>query len=284
MNRPLIALAAVLFTGVAAPAFAAWDRIGSVDFSFRNARETQYGNFGGSVEALALRARDASVTCRNVTATFGNGQTRSVFRGTLPRGQDITLDVPGADRMIRRLDFDCRSTARRGATVDISADVGRYQAEWRRSPDWDRVWSRMFNWQTEVADNFRGNGRGNGRRDDRGWQNLGTASFEGRNDRETAVPGWRGRQIEVIGLRALNDDARCGTVTVTFANGQTRAIASGARLTEDRIMQIDLPGDERNVTGVSMSCRAEHGRQVSVQVLGRDPDGRRDGRVGYNRY
>ena len=274
MRRPLIALAAVLCTGVAVPALAAWDRIGSVDFSYRSDRETQYGNFGGSVEALSLRARDADVTCRNVTATFGNGQTRSVFRGTLRRGRDTTLDLPGADRMVRRIDFDCRANARRGATVDISADIGRYQAEWRRSPDWDRMWSRLFNWPAQVADDFRGRGR-----NDRGWQNLGTASFEGNRDRETTVPGWRGRQVEIIGLRPVNDDAVCRNVTVRFENGRSRTVSTGRRLTEDRIFQIDLPGDERNIASVSMNCRAEHGRQVAIQILGRDPDGR----LGYNR-
>jgi hypothetical protein len=277
MRRPLLALAAVLFSGVAVPALADWDRIGTVDFSFRNDRETQYGNFGGSVEALALRARDASVTCRNVSATFGNGQVRTVFTGTLPRGRLVTVDLPGADRNIRRLDFNCRSTARAGSAVDISADIGRYRAEWRRSPNWNTVWSRMFGWANDVADN--------GVRDHsnmdapRGWRTLGTASFEGRRDRETKLPGWRGRDIERIGLRAVNDDAQCRDVVVTFNNGRSRTLVSGTRLTEDRIREIDLPGGDRNVTSVSMNCHAEHGRQVAVQVLGRDLDGR----VGYNR-
>lgn len=286
MRRSLIALAAVLVTGVATPALAAWDRIGSVDFSFRNQRETEYGNFGGSVEALALRYRDATVTCRNVTATFGNGQTRSVFRGTLARGQDVVLDIPGRDRMIRRLDFDCRANTRRGATVDISADVGRYQAEWRGSPDWDRMWSRMFNLPNDFADNRgRGNGRGNdnndrGDRGDRGWQNLGMASFEGNRDRETTVPGWRGRQIEIIGLRPINDDAVCRNVVVTFANGQSRTIMTARRLPEDQIFQVDLPGEERNIARVSMNCRAQNGQRVAIQVLGRDPADRRFGALG----
>ena len=279
MRRPLLALAAILFTGVAAPAFAQqqqWDRIGSVNFDFRGDRETEYGNFGGSVEALALRARDATVNCRNVSATFGNGQVRTVFEGTLPRGQDVTIDLPGGERTIRRLDFNCRAMARRGATVDISADVGRYQAEWRRSPDWATVWSRMFNWPAEVADNF---DRGPGRGAPAGWRNLGMASFEGANDRETTLPGWRGRELETIGLRPVNDDARCRSVTVTFANGRTQTLLYGARLPEDRIHQIDLPGTERNITRVDMNCRSEHGQQVSIQVLGFD-DNRR---LGFNR-
>jgi hypothetical protein len=142
----LLALSAVLSAAVAAPAMAAWDRIGSVDFSPRNNHDTQYGNFGGSVEALALQARNSDVRCSSVIATFGNGRTRQVFRGELPRGQNVTVDLPGRERLVKRLDFDCRSSSQRGATVDIAADVGRYKNEWRQSPDWQRTWSRMFHW------------------------------------------------------------------------------------------------------------------------------------------
>jgi len=31
-----------------------------------------------------------------VTATFGNGQTRVVYEGVLPRGRSINIDLPGA--------------------------------------------------------------------------------------------------------------------------------------------------------------------------------------------
>jgi hypothetical protein len=43
----------------AMPASAAWDRIGSVDFTYRDTTDVQYGNFGGRVEALSLKARNA---------------------------------------------------------------------------------------------------------------------------------------------------------------------------------------------------------------------------------
>src|SRR5438067_1489689 len=150
MRRSSLILAVALTIGAAAPAFATWDRIGSVDFSRRDTHNTQYGNFGGSVEALALQARGSDMRCDSVTATFGNGRTSQVFRGELPQGQNVTLDLPGGERLVRRLDFDCQPTERaRGniaVSVDVVADVGRYQDEWRRSPDWARTWSRIFNW------------------------------------------------------------------------------------------------------------------------------------------
>ena len=183
------------YSGVSAPALAPWERIGSVEFSRRNDRETQYGNFGGSVEALALEARDSDVMCRDVTATFRNGQTQRVFRGSLQRGRVVAIDLPGRERFVSRLDFNCRSVGSPGATVDISADVGQYRDEWRRSPDWDRVWSRVFNWD------------GDRYVDTSGWIMLGSEQFSGRSDREVTFTGWQGRDLNELAFRPVNDDA-----------------------------------------------------------------------------
>jgi len=262
----LLALAAILVSGTAAPALAAWDRIGSVDVSSRNGTQVAYENFGGRVESLALRARDADVMCRNVTATFGNGQTADIFHGVLPRGRNVTVDLPGNTRMIRRVDFDCRAQDRGNAQVEISADVGRYQAEWRHSPDWDRVWSRVFPW---ANDRGVGNDRYvTGQLDTSGWIPLASQRFEGRRDHSMAFTGWRGRDLTSIALRPVNDDARCTNVTATFANGRTRELNLGSNfLRRDRMMTIDLPGDRRDVTRIDMSCHAEHGDMVTIQVL-----------------
>jgi hypothetical protein len=266
MRRPLqLALGAALLSSLAAPAFAAWDHIGSVDFGFRNDRGTEYGNFGGSVEALMFEARDSDVMCNNVTATFGNGRTRDVFHGYLRRGREMSIDLPGADRFVRRLDFNCHAMSRGGGRVDIAADIGRYRAEWRRSPDWDRVWSRMFDWGRPVAVD-----RYASRPLDAGdWITIGSERFEGRLDREASFAGWRGRRVDTIGLRPLNDDARCRSVTATFDNGRTRTlpIDNGDMLFQDRVFTVDLPGNERNIARLDMNCHAEHGRAVTIQVL-----------------
>jgi hypothetical protein len=261
-----MALAAMLCAGAAVPAFAAWDRIGSVDFSYRNNIDVQYGNFGGPVESLSLRARNSDVTCRDVTATFGNGNTRSVFHGFLARGRDVTLDLPGNGRMIRRLDFNCRSMDRNGARVEIAADVGRYQAEWRRSPDWDRMWSRMFQW--DNRDNRYGNDRYvTGQLDTSGWITLGSEHFEGRGDHEVAFPGVNGRNVDAIALRPVNGDARCTNVRLHFANGAVEDVHLNRVLPEDRITSIDIPGNRRDVTRIGMDCQPERGPSVTMQVL-----------------
>ena len=270
MRSPrLLAMAAVLFSSVAVPASAAWDRIGSVDFSFRDTSDTQYGNFGGRVESLALAARNADVRCRSVTATFGNGATQQVFRGSLPRGRNVEVTLPNG-RMIRRLDFDCRPTDRGRATVDIAADIGRYQAEWRRSPDWERMWSRVFPWANGNGNDRFGNDRYvTGRLDTSGWITLGSEQFNGLYDHEMTFAGWRGRNVSSIGLRPVNDDARCSNVRATFADGETRNLYIGERniLRRDQVNTIDLPGERRNVERIDMTCHAEHGGTVTMQVL-----------------
>jgi hypothetical protein len=279
----LLALAAALCTSVALPASAQpgydynrpgsgpWDRIGSVDFSFRPDRETEYGNFGGRVEALSFVARNSAVRCNQITATFNNGRTRELYRGILPRGREVVVDLPGASRLIRRIDFDCRSMQPRIARVDINADIGQYRADWRRSPDWDRVWSRMFNWGDEqlAGGPYGGDRYIQGPLNTAGWITLGQEVFEGRFDRETSVAGFAGRNVDRIAVRPLNDDARCSHITATFANGVTRELGIDDRqvLQEDRVYQLDLPGGNRNVTRVDMACRAENGRQVTMLVM-----------------
>jgi hypothetical protein len=141
---------AALAVGTAVPAFAAWDRIGSVDFSRRDTHGVQYGNFGGPVEALGLRARGSDLHCNAVTATFGNGHSQQVFRGELPEGREVKLDLPGGERRVDRLDFDCQPIDARNGSVavsaDVVADVGQYRDDWRKSPDWERTWSKVFDW------------------------------------------------------------------------------------------------------------------------------------------
>ncbi|HXJ00743.1 MAG TPA: hypothetical protein VNH44_05930 [Micropepsaceae bacterium] len=263
-NPRLMVLATVLLSGIAVPALADWDRIGSVDVSYRNNHDVEYTNFGGRVEALALRAHKSDVTCRNVTATFGNGDRRDVFHGFLPMGRIVAVDLPGESRVIRRLDLNCRSMDRDGADVEIAADVGRYQAEWRRSPDWDRMWSRMFHW-----DDNRSGGYVTGQLDTSGWITVGRERFEGRGDHEMTFAGWRGRNVDTIALRPVNDDARCRSVIVTFANGDRTnlSIDNGDVLRQDRLKTFDLPGNRRDVTRVDMNCHAEHGNMVTMEVL-----------------
>ncbi len=271
----LTAMTALLSWIAAIPASAAWDHIGSVDFGFRNRTAAAYGNFGGSVEALMLEARDSDIMCNDVTATFGNGVTREIFRGYLRRGREVPVELPGQSRLVRRINFNCQAMSPRGGRVDIAADVGRYRDEWRQSPDWDRIVEVPPEPRTEprtgdrviVEEPFRG--REVRPLDTAGWITLGSETFEGLSDRERSFAGWRGRDVAAIGLRPLDDDARCRSVTARFANGDRRTLTvdSGDMLIENRIFTLDIPGARRDLTSVDLDCHAEHGREVTIQVL-----------------
>jgi hypothetical protein len=280
----LLALTALLCASAALPASAqpayapwdrpgGWDRIGSVDFSFRPDHETEYGRFGGRVERLSFMARNADVRCQRVTATYANGRSSEIYRGTLQRGRSVVVDIPGRSQLVRRIDFDCRSLERRQqARVDIAADIGQYRAEWRRSPDWSTRWSRMFNWSDDrYSDNRPGNDRyvSGPPLNTQGWVTLSTEVFNGPSDRESTFAGFRGRNVDTIALRAVNDDARCRRVTATFADGTRHDlnIAEDNYLREDRVYQLDLPGRRSDVARVDLTCHAVHGQQVTMQVM-----------------
>ena len=128
-----IVLAALLSSGAAVPAMAAWDRVGTVDFTFRDTHDAALGNFKGY--AVGFTAHNSDVMCDSVMATFGNGRTREIFRGELRRGETVTVDLPGNQRSIDRVDFDCRPTEGYRATVDIATDTGGYRNDRLRFPD-----------------------------------------------------------------------------------------------------------------------------------------------------
>jgi hypothetical protein len=115
-------MAALLASSVAIPAFAALESVGSVGFSRMDTHDSQPVNVTG--DSVTLTARGSDVMCDSVMATFGNGRTREIFRGDLPRGQNVTVDLPGRQRMVQRLDFNCRPTERWRARVDVAADTG----------------------------------------------------------------------------------------------------------------------------------------------------------------
>jgi hypothetical protein len=242
-----------------------WNRLGSVNVSNFPDRDVEWNRFGGRVERLSFHAANSDVTCRNITATFGNGRTRTVFSGQLPFRQDIVVDLPGAERRVERINFDCMAQAPRGSRIDIGADIGGYHAEWRQSPDWLTVWSRLFNWPVVVGgfpdrpDRF-----------DPNWVPLSRERFEGRNDHEIAILGARGRSLDTVGIRPLDNDARCMRLSATFNNGRTSDlwVNRGAPLMRNRMYEVDLPGNQRNIARLDMMCRGERGRPVTIQVLG----------------
>ena len=250
----LFATAAVLSCVTAAPAFAAWDRLGTVDVNFRADRDIESIRFGGPVERLSFRAERSSINCRAIRATFENGRTQQIYSGRLAQGRDVAVDLPGQARNVRNLQFACGAEQRPGGTIQISADIGRYQNDWRRGPDWNRQWSRMFNWGSNAINN---------------WQPLGNLRFEGRGDTEVAFAGLRGRRSDAVALMPVEANARCSRVSVRFENGRvaTLNVNNGDVMRRGQYYALDLPGTDRNIRELNMRCRAEGANNLTVRVF-----------------
>jgi hypothetical protein len=255
MNRTHLAvLAAVLCAGAATPALADWSSIGSVNVRHGRDRDVRTFDLGGPVDRLQLRVEDNAVECRSVNATFGNGTTRQIFSGRLYENRPTTIDLPGNNRNIKRLSFTCSAGKWHDATIRIAADIGSHRDEWRRNPNFGRVWAHMFNWGSNAVNN---------------WQYVGQERFEGRRDSESAFTGWRGRSTNAIALKPLDASARCSRVTARFHNGRTRDlnVNNGDFMRQGQYYKIDLPGDQRNLTSLNLRCRATDARRVTVQIF-----------------
>ena len=278
-NSKILLLAALFCSGLAAPALADWDTIGTIDVGprygtngpgrgynndrdrrdprmfrdQRSDRDVRTFNLGGPVERLQLGAERGDVMCRSVDATFDNGRSRSVYRGPLHEGRPVDVDLPGRSRNIRSLDFNCDSDGR-PASIRIIADIGGYRDQWRRSPEWQATWSKVFNWGSNMVNN---------------WQMIGSESFDGRSDSETSYAGRRGLRVSSVALKPLETDARCSRVTARFDNGRTQNLAlhNGDLLRQGQYEKLDLPGDTRDLASLDLRCRATDARHVTIQIF-----------------
>ena len=249
-------IAAVFSAGFALPALADdYVRLGSVDVGFHTDRDTTWTRFGGGMEGLRLEADRSDVHCRSIVAHFADGSRQDVFSGQLRDNYPVEVDLRGGVRHVNDITFTCRSEEMGGAKIYIAAYVGRFRDEWRRSPDWSSYWSHMFSW---------GDARG-GNDDANYWVSLGQTRFEGRDDREMNFGGWTTRSVDRIGLTALNDDARCSRIRVTFGNGSTALLDVG-HLEQGRMKSIDLPGGNRDIRNLNMVCRPLNANAVRIAI------------------
>jgi len=285
-----LAMAAAMSVGFTVPALADYVHLGSVDVSHRADRDTAYSRFGGPVESLRFSADRSNIFCRSIRVHYADGNVDEVFSGHLLDGRTVDADVRGRARRIDSISFACRSEDRSGGKIEISAEVGRYRAEWQRSPDWSRMWAGMFGMGSGMdrgdhGDHHDMNGQGmngqgmmgqgmhgqgmNDRPDRDGWVSLGRESFEGRDDTESTSAGWRGHSVDRIGIRPLDAVATCSRITATFDNGHTRDLSlnRGNRIEQGRVTVLDLPGRERNLRSLNFRCHAVHDRRVTIEVL-----------------
>jgi hypothetical protein len=107
----------------AAPPVDEWELLGTRRVSFAADRDVvEVGAREGVFNALKIEVVDGDLEMFNVRVTFGDGSTWSPdTRLTFVQGsRSRTIDLPGAARVVRRVEFFYRSRLRRGrATIHI---------------------------------------------------------------------------------------------------------------------------------------------------------------------
>lgn len=261
LRTALLGMTAVVALAAAAPADGQWVKLGDVRIEHRRDHETTYSQFGGPVERLRFTAHASDMWCRSIGVQYQNGEREQVFSGKIDRDNPVSADVSGGDRRIDRLSLNCAASDPRGGVLVIGADVGRFRQAWQKSKEWASRVARNFEQRTGMND----------RDHDRGWVTIGREDFRGRHDSEASFAGWRGRNVERIALRPVDNDARCMRVSATFDNGRTRDLNIDRRdvLERGRLTEIDLPGGERNLRSVDLTCRAVGDRDVTIEILAR---------------
>jgi hypothetical protein len=254
----IIVIAAAFSAGIATPAYADWDHVANIQVEYNVDRDSKSPDFGGPVERLRFTARGGDIQCAFIRATFASGRIADLFTGRLAQGSSRAIDLPGEQRTIRRISTKCHAFQRSGSQIEVEADIGQYRDAWRRSPNWNQIWSRMFNWSNQPSADQMVNY----------WVPVTTLHFSGRGDSDGSATGWSGKSISAIGLRS-SKDAKCGRVAVVFGNGQrvdlgARALSAGATA------RFDLPGaNDRNVARLNLACHAINGSRVDIGVYGR---------------
>ena len=232
--------------------------VGTIDVDYRRDRDTRKFDLDGPVERLSLRAERSDVRCRDVSAEFADGRMHRIFSGNLQEGRVVNVDMPGAAQTVRRLQFSCGAEGRRGAKIQIAADIGRYRSAWERSPRWNSLWAGLFG--AAAGRN------GPDRRDQ--WQRVGRETFSGQRDVEKTSLGWRGNRVDAIALMPEGGNARCSRVTADFGNGRNRNLdlRRDGFLPRNQYTMIDLPGDARNLDGLRLRCRSVEGWKVTIGI------------------
>ncbi len=228
---------------------AALVHIGSVDVGPSPSLAMAFSQFGKPVRRLRFTAQNDSVTCRSVQAIYEDGTSDQVFSGQLRQNQSVDADVPGRSRDLDSLSFDCRTNGKSAASIDVVADVSRFEA---------------------VSDRGRADfGHEFWRAERRGWRAVARAQFYGHNDRVTANAGLRARRVDRIALQPTDGDVRCMQVSATFGNGHTYALAfvKGEVLRRGHLTVLDLPGLKRDVYSVHLRCSTVGGSFATVRVL-----------------
>ena len=255
-----VALAAItLLQGPPRPV-AEWDLLGSRRVSFAVDRDViDVGAREGTFNAIRIEVDGGTLEMYNIVLTFGNGDTwspntRVMFRqGSWSR----VIDVPGAARFIRKIEFWYRSRLRRGqATVRVFGRSGGALGVVTPNNDAPPASPAPTTLAAPAGT----------------WDHLGMRPVDFRVDHDAITAVGQGA-FRAIRIDVEGGDLEMFDVKVTFGNGETFSPSTRLYFREGtRSREIDLPGAARIVRRIDFFYRSApftgQGRAI-VQVYGR---------------
>jgi hypothetical protein len=134
----ILVCSAALSAAAIVPARAELKNLGTVYLDRAGAPVQFRDAFAAPVEQIAFKAVHGDVSCDSIRATFANGRTEDLYRGTLSHGANPRSMPPDAGA-IQRIDFSCQSTSQM-AGIEVMVELGRHEAAWRSHADWNGKW------------------------------------------------------------------------------------------------------------------------------------------------
>jgi hypothetical protein len=125
------ALCAGLATLTANPAAAVDTEIGAVHVSNAEYTDVLWTRFGGPVSQFTVIPTSDAVNCRNITINYKNGDSSTIFRGFIAKGQHTTVALPAPNPGdVRSVTFACKSEGANGARIALAAVTDNWPAGW----------------------------------------------------------------------------------------------------------------------------------------------------------
>ncbi len=239
MRRHLACIVGLALIGSTAAGADEWIRLGSRSVDFSVDRDTIDVRDESPLSALEFDVADGKLDVYNVRVTFGNGEsfspdTKVHFRG---EGRSRVIDLPGAARSVRKVEFWYRTKAGRGRSAVTL--LGR----------------------TGAGDgNGNGGGEGSGKDEviEARWERLGQRQVDFAGERDVISAVGEGR-FTAIKLEVEDANVDLYDVRVTFGDGELFSPETRLEFREgSRSRTIDLPGEARGIREVRFAYRSEH--------------------------
>ena len=220
-----------------------WVKLGERSVNGRVDRDSiTVGEYKGKFTKLTLVVEQSELELLDFEITFGNGEkfNPKVTHYFRENTRTRVIDLPGDERMIRKIDLKYRNIRGGGdAKVEVWAWKAADTVPWKWDPN--------------------------------GWQLLGQREVNRGLDHDRITVGRYKGKFEKLALVVLDSDLELIDFDVKFAKGP--AWNPGLKHTfkeGDRSRIIDFPGDERTLKYIDMKyVNLPGGGRAKIQVWGK---------------